>query len=913
MTASYIVGIDLGTTNSAVAYSPADRADVRIFDVPQLVAPGEVTPRPLLPSFVYLPQGSEVLEGDLALPWDAGIDHVVGEMARRLGAKVPGRLVNSAKSWLSHAGVDRRARILPWGAPEEVGKVSPVEASARYLAHVRGAWDAAHPDAPLAAQEVVLTVPASFDESARDLTVEAARLAGLENVRLLEEPQAAFYDYLGAHGDEALAADLGHARLVLVVDVGGGTTDLTLVRVHPQPSGLPKLERIAVGEHLMLGGDNMDVTLARHVERQAGEDLRLDATEWTSLVQAARHAKERLLAEDAPEEMGVPIHRRGARLIGGSRTIPLRREEARRLLLDGFLPFSGVDEVPSRKGRTALTEIGLPYAADAAISRHLCAFLRRHVEAAAETGVRIHHGLPRPDVVLLNGGVFNAASVAHRLSDVMSRWYDGDAVPLLKYASLDLAVACGAARYGLARRGFGQRIAGGSARAYYVGVEGAGGEKRAFCVVPRGMEEGATLEIAERTFRLLLDRPVSFALYTSTGDRTHAAGELIAIDEELEALPPLQTVLRSRGDEAGEIAVRLSSTLTEIGTLELYLSSAEPPPRRWRLEFAVRGDEGGGAAVASIDELPPRFGEARELLELVYGKQKKKDVDPKEVKNLWRGLEGVLGARDSWSSAVSRELFGLVLAGSQKRRRSADHERIWFQMTGFTLRPGFGAPLDDWRVGELWKLHDQGVQYVTDKANWVEWWILWRRVAGGLDRAQQEKLFEEVRPWLEPPKGRFPMRPRGPQAHGHDEMVRLLAALERLPAARKAEAGAWMLPRLEGRSWWPLGRLGARQPFHGSAHDVVTRDVATAWLQRLLALDWKKADGAPFAAAQIARLTGDRERDLDAALRETVAKRLVQAKAPETWVQMVREVVELSAQDEVRVFGDTLPAGLRLA
>jgi molecular chaperone DnaK (HSP70) len=909
---SYIVGIDLGTTNSAVAYSPSGRADVRIFDVPQLVAPGEVAPRPLLPSFLYLPQGSELIEGDLALPWDGAIDHVVGELARRLGAKVPGRLVSSAKSWLCHTGVDRRAAILPWGAPDEVPRVSPVEASARYLAHVRGAWDAAHPDAPLADQEVVLTVPASFDEIARDLTVEAARVAGLGKVRLLEEPQAALYDFLGAH-EADLAEELRAARLVLVVDVGGGTTDLTLVRVHPEGAGEPpRLERIAVGEHLMLGGDNMDVTLARHVERQAGEGLKLDASEWTSLVQAARFAKERLLSDDAPEEMGVPIHRRGSKLIGGSRTITLKREEARRLLLDGFLPFTGVDEVPSRKGRAALTELGLPYASDPAISRHLCAFLRRHVEAAAETGARIHHGLPRPDVLLLNGGVFNAPHVAARLTEVLERWYGGDTVPLLRHASLDLAVARGAARYGLARHGFGQRIAGGSARAYYVGVQGKGGERQAFCVAPRGMEEGATLEVADRTFHLLLDRPVSFPLYTSTGDRTHAAGELIDIDDELETLPPLQTVLRSSG-ETGEIPVRLSSTLTEIGTLELYLSAADPP-RRWRLEFSVRGEEatGGGAAVASIDELPPKFGEARELLEVVYGKQKK-EVDPKEVKHLWRSLERVLGERDTWSSAVSRELFGLALAGAQKRRRSADHERIWFQLAGWTLRPGFGAPLDDWRVGELWKLHPAGVQYVTDKANWVEWWILWRRVAGGLDKAQQERLFEDVRPWLEPPKGRFPMRPRGPTAHGHDEMVRLLASLERLSASQKQEAGAWILTRLEGKSWWPLGRLGARQPFHGSAHDVVPRPVAEAWLQRLLALDWRKADGAPFAAVQLARVTGDRERDLDAALRDTVARRLQQAKAPDTWVQMVREVTELSAQDEVRVFGDTLPAGLRLA
>lgn len=912
----FVVGIDLGTTHSAVAFSPVGKMQIEIFPIPQLVAAGEVAPLELLPSAVYLPAEGELPEGATRLPWGDEGPFVVGDLARRQGARVPGRLVASAKSWLSHPGVDRTAQILPWGAPEGVPRISPVEASARILAHVRAAWDAAHPKAPLAQQEVILTVPASFDEVARELTVQAARDAGFEKFRLLEEPQAAFYDFLQQH-EAALETAIGTARLALVVDVGGGTTDLTLVRVVPQPQGAPRIERVAVGDHLMLGGDNMDVTLARFVESQLG-GAKLDSSQWSALVQSSRRAKEILLSPEAPEETTVSLLGRGSRLVGSVQSAKIERSRAEEILLDGFLPRTRPGEVPVRAGRMGLTELGLPYASDPAISRHIAAFLRRHVQAAAETGVPIFDGLPRPDALLLNGGVFNAAAVRTRLSEVLSGWYGGEEVPLFTHGSLDLAVARGAAYYGLVRRGFGVRIAGGSPRAYYVGVEGEGGKKRAICVVPRGMEEGTEVE-GGRIFQLVVGRPVTFPLYSSTGDRQDGVGETVDVDDDLDVLPPLHTVLRTEGaagrhGEAPTLPVKLSSALTEIGTLELSLRTTEPPQRRFRLEFSLRGEQaGGGAAVVPIDQLPARFDEAKAALDLCYGK-KAQPVEAREVKNLWRNLERIIGDRNAWSSAVNRELWGIVMGGAQKRRRTADHERIWFQLAGFCLRPGFGAPLDDWRVGELWKVWQQGVQYTTEKANWAEWWILWRRVAGGLPAGHQRQILDFARPWLKPVEGRFPPKPKGPKAEGFDEMLRLVASLERIPASEKVEVGRWVLHRLEGtnKSWWPLGRLGARQPFAGSAHDVVPAGAAVRWVEKLLALDWKKAEGAAFAAACIARLTGDRERDLPEEVREAVAARLESTGSPVAWIQMVREVGEVSIQDEMRVFGDTLPTGLRL-
>lgn len=907
---SYVVGIDLGTTHCAVAFSPKGRATVESFPIPQLVAPGETAPFPLLPSSIYLPGQDELPEGARRLPWNDEPSYVVGEWARRLGSKVPSRLVASAKSWLSHPGVDRKADILPWAVREEEEKISPVEASSRLLAHLRAAWDASHPGSPLAEQEVILTIPASFDEVARELTVAAAREAGISKFRLLEEPQAAFYDFL-LQNEGSLGDALGEVRLVLVLDVGGGTTDLTLIRVEPRPQGPPRLERVAVGDHLMLGGDNMDLTLARHVEARLGE--RLDPAAWSALVQSCRSAKESLLSREGAPTYGISILGRGTKLVGGSRTVELTREEAVGILLDGFLPKTGAEEVPSRK-RVGLTELGLPYASDPAVSRHVNAFLRRHAQAAAETGVPIHEGLPRPDALLLNGGVFNAPKVVERLSEVLEGWY-GEAVPLFTHGSLDLAVARGAAHYGLVRRGLGVRIEGGSPRAYYLGLQGKGEEKRAICVVPRGMEEGTEREVETQTFELLLGRPVSFPLYSSTGDSVDELGDIVGT-EALDDLPPLHAVIEGEGagKERQTVEVRIASSLTEIGTLELFLQSKGERQRRWRLEFSLRRDAGGGARVAPIQELPRGFEEARGVVERAFGKTAQ-PVEAREIKQLWRSLERAIGERDRWSSAVNRELWGVVFGGAQKRRRTQDHERVWFQLAGFCLRPGVGAPLDEWRVEQLWKTFEQGVQYTSEKANWSEWWILWRRVAGGLGAGQQRRIFDALRPWLEPPKGRFPPKPKGPKAEGFEEMVRLLGSLERLGAKEKEDAAGWIFHRLEreGRgSWWPLGRLGARQPLYGSVHDVVSPGTASGWLERLLSLDWKQSEGAAFAAAQIARRTGDRGRDLEEALRDRVAARLEAAGSPESWRRMVLEGGALSEQDEARVFGDTLPFGLRL-
>lgn len=898
------------------------KSDIHLFAIEQLIAPGAVAARPLLPSARYHPAEGELAAADLQLPWPAAdpgevADVIVGELARERGSRVPGRLVASAKSWLSHAGVDRTAPILPWGAADEIARVSPVAASASYLAHIRAAWNQRFPRQPLERQEVVLTVPASFDEAARALTVEAARLAGLPRLRLLEEPQAACYDWLHRHRGEVAAA-LGESRLLLVCDVGGGTTDLTLIQIEGDETG-PKLTRIGVGDHLMLGGDNMDLTLARTVEARLGGG-RLNAGELSQLLQQCRGAKERLLAADAPERVTVTVLGGGARLIGGSRSAELSRDEARALLVDGFLPPVGPEEKPQGR-RAAVVEFGLPYAADPAISRHLAAFLAQHAEACRRAlGERAPaEGPPVPDAVLLNGGVFHGAALAGRLLAILAGWR-GESPLRLDNPEPDLAVARGAVAYGLARRGQGLKIGGGSARGYFLVVDGGRDGRRGVCLLPRGTEEGREIRL-DRIFSLRLGAPVRFHLMSSTGDAVIPPGEVVALDgEDFAPLPPISTVIESETG-AGEVPVQLIAQLTEVGTLEVDCVGIEPSPPtslpqtgegisdrgRWRLAFQLRGGD-----AATLARLHPRFPEAAARLERFYG-SRATDVEPREIKNLRNDLERLLGKRDSWETPLLRELYGVLWAGARRRRRSVDHERLWFSLAGYCLRPGFGYPLDDWRTRQLWGLYEQGIQYGQDAQTGSEWWTLWRRVAGGLDAAAQARLGEDLLVDLRRPTGKT-TRDRQP---GIEDMARLAGVLERLPAARKVELGELLLARLarKGESpqlWWAVGRLGTRVPVYGSAHDVVPAITAADWLERLLALDWKMVTPAAFAATLLARLSGDRERDLDENLRARVTRYLRSIKAPPSWMRMVEEVVELDEADAGRVFGEMLPPGLRL-
>ena len=929
----YRVGIDLGTTNTVVAYAPTGGDEIRLFDIEQLVAPGQVKALPMLPSVRYHPAPGELAAGALQLPWpqtETGEGAVViGQLARTLGAQVPGRLVASAKSWLSHAGVDRLAPILPWGGAADPGKVSPMAASASYLAHVRAAWNARFPAQPLEQQDVVLTLPASFDDGARALTMAAARQAGLGKLRLLEEPQAVLYDWLFRHR-QTLAADLAHTRLVLVCDVGGGTTDLSLIKVELH-EGLPRLTRIAVGNHLMLGGDNMDLALAHVAEARlaATGAARLSAGALAQLMERCRAAKEALLAAGAPERVPVTLLGAGAGLVKAARTVELTRDEVERLIVDGFFPIVGSAEETLR-GRGGIVEFGLPYARDPAITRHVAAFLRQHAQAArAAIGAGAPDALALPDTLLLNGGVFRAAALVRRLGDTLAGWR-GAPLRLLHNDDPDVAVARGAVAYALAGRGQAPRIVAGAARNYFLLLDDehqrqANAPRRAICVLPRGSEPGREILLAERTFALRVGRPVHFHLLSSTDDGRQGApraGELIDVAHgNFVPLPPVAMVLQA-GPEGGrkDIPVQLATALSELGTLEMHCVAvterAEQPGQRWLLEFQLRGAR---AASQARDAELPRYTDAVGKIERIFGPRAQK-VAPKEVRQLRLQLEQTLGSREHWQMPLLRHLFDALMQHARGRRRSAEHERAWLNLAGYCLRPGFGYPLDDWRIGQLWPLFEHGVQHRDDGQACAEWWTLWRRVAGGLDAAAQLRLLDDFAFNLQESEAKSGPRPANLVKGSHDDMLRLGVALERIPSAHKVEIGAWLLDQIGNAdaasqlagNLWALGRIGARQPFHGNAHDVVPPEVAAGWLATLLALDWKRIEPAAFAATHIARMTGDRARDLAPEWREQIVRRLKASAAPASWIAMLEQVLQLDEADERRLLGEALPPGLKL-
>jgi hypothetical protein len=840
------------------------------------------------------------------LPW------VVGRFARERGQEVSERLVASAKSWLSHAGVARRDAILPWAADAtQTTKLSPVEASRRLLAHVRRSWDNAFPQRPLAEQSVVLTVPASFDEVARELTVEAAEQAGLR-VRLLEEPQAAFYDLIAGERRASVEALLGPDRpsaAVLVCDVGGGTTDLTLIEVRRAQDGALQLERVAVGRHLLLGGDNIDLTLAQLCEERMLNGERLDALRFSRLLLACRAAKETLLGPNAPESAAIRVAGLGSALIGGTLACELARAEVEELVFTGFLPLvSGSDQAP--KPRAGLVAFGLPYERDPAISRHVVQFLARH-------------GSGGVDALLLNGGLFHARRAAERVRDVVASWSGRD-VALLPYPDPDLSVARGAVAYSHSLGGRGLRIGGGTPRGFYVSVDERAA-RRALCVVPKGAREGERHEARSGGLWLRVGEPVQLELYTSDS-ATHRAGEIVTLDDDFVPLPPVTTLFShapGAGEPQRELEVALEGELSAIGTVELGCVELQPAAgqeaRHFRLAFELRAvapSPQKSLPPAPSRPPPPRLGEALEAVRRVFG-EGRADVKERESKDLPRELERLLGERREWTLETNRALFDAVAEGRAGRRRSEDHERVFWMLAGYCLRPGFGAPLDDQRLAQLVPLFEAGMASNAKPRGWQQFWIAWRRVVAGLREETQTRLLGLLEPFWAPGELKLKRSKSLKAADASYDMLELLASLERVPAERRKSLGDWLLERTfqdrDPRLWSALGRVGARVPGYASAHHVVAPGAAEIWLTHLLSERWHEVPTAAATAAQLARLTSDRARDISPSVREEVARRLEAAKADAELIASVREFVPQVEAERAAWFGEELPVGLRLA
>jgi molecular chaperone DnaK (HSP70) len=910
---SYHVGIDLGTTHTVVAYAARNESDrsgallaATVLPLPQLVSPNEIEALRWLPSFLYAPAGSE----SVADPWQE-LPWLVGQYARQRGQEVSERLVASGKSWLSHAGVARRDAILPWAADDaEVPKISPIEASRRLLAHVRRSWEAAFAGQPLSAQSVVLTVPASFDEVARELTVEAAELAGL-TVRLLEEPQAAFYDLIGSErraAVEALLSEKDRAR-VLVCDVGGGTTDLTLIEARRSGAGAGELEleRIAVGRHLLLGGDNIDLALAQVCEQKLMSGERLDPLRFSRLLLACRAAKETLLGRAPAESVPIRLASLGSSLVGGTLATELTRSEVETLVFDGFLPLVERGEA-TPKLRAGLLAFGLPYERDPAISRHIVQFLERHA-ALLENGV---------DALLLNGGLFHAERAAERVRELISR-FAGREVTLLPYPDPDLSVARGAVAYSRALAGQGLRIAGGTARGFYVAVDERAA-RRALCVVPKGAREGERHAASTGGLWLRVGQPVQLELYTSDSALAHRPGDIVTLDDDFEPLPPVTAVF-SASDDEGDLEVALEGELSAAGTVELSSVELSPSegraPRRFRLAFELRARKPAAlesAPPSASRPLPARLPEALEAIRRVFG-EGRADVKPRESKDLPRELERLLGERRAWTLEANRSLFDALCEGRAARRRSEDHERVFWMLSGYCLRPGFGAPLDEQRIAQLVPLFEAGIAGESARS-WQQFWIAWRRVVAGLRQDTQTRLLGLLEPFIAPSELKLKRSKSLKPADFSHELLELAASLERVPAARRVALGDWLIERTyrdrDPRLWSALGRVGARVPGYGSAHHVVPARNAESWLDHLLRERWHEVPTAAATAAQLARRTDDRARDIADALREEVIRRLEAVAADAELIACVRDFVPLVEAERAAWFGEELPVGLRL-
>lgn len=903
----FIVGIDLGTTNCSLCYLDCESPSPRLttFDIPQLVAPGETSARSLLPSFAYLPGDRELPDGALHLPWSTTTPHAVGLFAREQGARIPERLVSSAKSWLAHAGVDRNRPILPWGSDLGAQMASPVTISACYLQHLRDAWnnslgklrDKDGTRCRLQDQTVILTVPASFDEAARTLTLQAAQLAELRHVTLLEEPLAAFYAWLARHQQDWKQL-LQPGDIIAVIDVGGGTTDFSIIEIDANYT----LIRKAVGDHLLLGGDNIDIALAHQAER--AWKMRLAHRQWTQLCQQCRQAKELLLGPNPPQSATVQITGQGSSILAGLKTFTFTRELVQEIVFDGFFASIPVD-APAPERRHGLQELGLPYASDPVVTKHLLQFLR-------QAGPTLNTPVPlaAPNKVLFNGGAMLPQVLRNHVLELMSTWLGGQSVIELPSDDPFLAVSHGAAAFAQARRGDAVKVHGGIAKAYFLKLQDQE-QDRLLCVMPRDTDEEQVCTLPQ-TFKLQTNTPVAFPLYSSATRLGDRLGDILDHDDDtLTSLPPLQTVLRyGKQDTRAVIEVQLSARLSTIGTLELWCQSTQTD-HRFPLQFNLRATTAAASPGANVTLDDQKTATALQLIA-----QTLQDPHSQAPGRLTRLLEDTLELpRNDWPAPFLRQVADLLLEHPDWRHASPQHDTRWFQLLGFALRPGCGAPGDENRIRKLWKLRDLGKKLHVNAGDAAAWWIAWRRAAAGLSAGQQNQYAGMLANELIAKDGQTVLKKDTPATL---ETWRFLACLEKIPVSLKLRCLKALLlgtGKLEDEAFWPVARLVARRLFAGPQDAVIP----AGQLQSLLPALLKKAkqsgarQHALLALASAAQLTGIRTIDLDEASRQLVRDFLREARAPQALLDSL-DAASTGSRDHWNAdfLGDTLPLGLSL-
>lgn len=914
-----MIGIDLGTTNCALCYVDTELEDWRVetFRVAQWVDFGQWETRETLPSFHYQMTENEA-NATGSLPWQ---DHgssasCVGVLAREAGARHPGRRVASAKSWLSHDGVDRSAEFLPWHGDVDASRMSPVAASSKYLQHLRAAWDHAFPDAPMDQQDLVITLPASFDEVARELTVKAAKQAGLPRVFLIEEPQAAFYAWIDRHRDDWTKL-VEPGQLILVCDIGGGTTDLTLIRVRPAGDAAHQVQfhRVAVGRHLILGGDNMDLAVAKLAEQKLTSQparSQLSPLQWERLVQAARGVKETMLGDIRPDQTTINLPSEGSSLLTGAVQIQLSAEEIDETLLDGFFPKVEMDDRPAQ-AQSGFQEMGLPYASDPAVTKYLAEFLAEHRRSGLDESDTT--SAERPDLVLFNGGVMAAPAIGHRITDSLERWFRAAGESwrprVLSSPRLDLAVARGAAYYAMVRRGRGVRIAANLGRTYYMQV--ADDPPTGICLIPGSAEAGQQYRADNHPLQLQVGAPVQFPLWVSSTRLADQTGHLVQIERaEMSPLPPICTALvRGRKRNEAQLNVFIESELSEIGTVGMYCVDADSGAR-WKLDFDIRSTlETDRVAHAGVGEaagivVAETIDACADAVAATFG-----DSDKLKPNQVVKKLQSIAHChRNDWPPSLLRELWQSLMQLETGRRKSPQHEARWLNLVGFCLRPGYGVAVDDWRVQQTWKSIHQKLAFPASQTR-TESMILWRRIAGGLSTGQQKQLAAPLLAALRGKGGRL-------ESHEATETWRLVASLERLDVADKLELGELAMKELPRKKnaklrpalLWAIGRLGSRQPAYGPLNTTVPPSHVVDWLDSLVTIDSGES-AAPLAVVQLGRKTGDRFRDLPEQVRNRAAEYVI-SKGATHFAHLLTEGGRFDSEEEAAVFGDSLPLGISL-
>ncbi len=913
----YVIGIDLGTTNSAVSYvDVAALKDiekknlVKVFNVPQLTGHGEFTKVPVLPSFLYIPGEYDISKEMLKHPWKKREDLFAGTFARDHGSKIPSRLVSSAKSWLCNQKADRKAKILPWGS-EGFEKISPVAATSEYLLHIRNAWNhfVKDEDQFLENQFVVITVPASFNEAARDLTMEAVKTAGLGPfVTLLEEPLAAFYGWLINHETDwqnYVKAD----DLILVCDVGGGTTDFSLISLK-ESEGTPRFERIAVGDHLILGGDNIDLALARKVESKFKSRSELTSDKWKTLCHRCREAKEKIL-DKGEISVRITLKGDGRSLIAGTLAADLTREDVETILLDGFYPYVESTQSLNIDSGKEITDFGLPFEKESAVTKHIIRFLENHRDDVRKKLLKD----PLPDFILFNGGTLKPVLVQERIRQAIGKWFkagESELPQILENKIPELAVGIGASYYGLVKQGKGVKVGSGSPRSYYIGVSvKEENSSKAVCIVERGLDEGSVINLPQMKYEVRANEPVSFDIYYSSYRSGDTAGEIIAIDDSFSSMTPIQTIIKfGKNGRRKIIPVTIGAEYTEMGTLSMYCHSGVSD-HKWKLQFQLRGlDKGVKSSETEVyDEALIK--DACNRIHQVFTDGFDKDG---ALKSIARQIEEIVAQKKlNWPLSFLRSIADKLIELENTRKYSAGHEARWFNLTGFCMRPGFGDAFDEERARKLWKIYLSGLKFEKIVQNRLEWWIFIRRIAAGLKAGQQRQFFQAVAPVLI--KGKNAKTKLSPREQV--ELWMVAGNMERLLIKDKVVLAKSLLSILkpgkkQDNFFWTLSRLGARELLYGSVDRVVPAKEIIKWINQVMKKTWRENDPVENMIAQISRKTGDRTRDIDQENVLRIIDWLRDRKAKGSFIRIINEKIDMAVKEKSAQFGEKLPAGLVL-